>query len=141
MFEVKGDAMAQALHKPTRKDKQLQAWTQRVQKLVKEIATWARAEGWQIQQGTKTLQESPLGTYDVPTLQIHLPAGDLLVNPIALDVVGADGRVDLEAFPTLNRVKLVGKNGHWRIITDSNVPLSEAWGPELFAQLAKHLLS
>ncbi len=133
--------MAQVIHKPVRKNNQLQAWTKRVQKLVDEITAWSRAEGWQIQQGTKTLKERSIGAYNVPTLQVHLSGGDLLINPIALDVIGADGRVDIEAFPTLNRVKLLGKRGQWRVITDSNVPLTDTWGPEMFAYLAKHLLS
>ena len=47
----------------------------------------------------------------------------------------------IEAFPTLNRVKLIGRGADWEIYTDSNVPLRQLWGAETFAQLAGDLLN
>ena len=128
--------------KSARKGTPLQAWTKRLRKLTNEIALWSRAEGWQIQRGTETLNEKPLGDYDVPTLHVHLPGGDLFVKPVALHLAGrGEGRVDLQAFPTLNRVKLIGHAGRWRIITDSNVALRDRWSPDTFTYLAKQLVS
>ena len=53
--------------------------------------------------------------------------------------MGADGRVDLEAWPSLNRVRLVPAADQWKFITDSNVPLDSPWGSDAFVRLAKHL--
>ena len=69
------------------------------------------------------------------------PDGELLLEPVALFVRGARGRVDLEAFPSQSRVKLLLDNGTWQIMTDSNVPLRQPWTEDTFVQLARDLLS
>jgi hypothetical protein len=61
------------------------------------------------------------------------------VIPVAQHVVGADGRIDIEAFPALNRVKLIGRGEQWVIYTDSNIPLRQPWNAETFVQLAQDL--
>jgi hypothetical protein len=60
---------------------------------------------------------------------------------VGLHIVGGDGRVDIEGYPTLNRVKLIGVPGGWTIMTDSNVPLRVPWNAETFHQLARDLVS
>lgn len=60
---------------------------------------------------------------------------------VALHVVGGDGRVDLEGYPTLSRVKLIGTPGGWTIMTDSNVPLRLPWNADTFRQLAEDLVA
>jgi len=114
-------------------------WIARVYRLVNDIAQWAEGEGWPTHREQKRIHEKHLGDYQVPALRIRAPGGDVYVRPIALHVVGADGRVDLEAWPTLNRVKLVGRDAGWQIMTDSNVPLREPWGRESFLQLVRDL--
>jgi hypothetical protein len=121
--------------------KRRDGWIARVENLIAEISGWAAAEGWAVERGQKLVQEKALGEYEVPTLRVHLNGGELAVDPIALDVTGGDGRVDLEAFPTLSRVKFMGRLDGWQIITDSNVPLRVPWNAESFAQLARDLLS
>ena len=71
------------------------------------------------------------------------PEESLYVTPVGLHIIGADGRVDVEAWPSLNRVKLigVGKPPQWRIMTDSNVPLPGPWGKKAFVTLVGHLQS
>lgn len=114
-------------------------WIHRVNDLVDEVERWTATEGWTAHRGEAQLRERLLGEYVLPTLQIRTPAGDLFLKPVALHVAGADGRVDLEAWPTLNRVKLVGREGGWQIVTDSNVPLRDTWGAEAFVRLARDL--
>lgn len=118
-----------------------QEWITRVNGLADQIRTWAVAEGWQVQQGSKTIQEPQLGEYQVPVLTIRLPGGELMINPIGLHIVRGGGRVDIEATPTLNRVKLIGSNGTWIVMTDSNVPLRMDWTAQRFAELARDLLA
>jgi hypothetical protein len=85
--------------------------------------------------------EKLLGSYEVATLRVRLAGGELAIDPIALYVSGGDGRIDLEAFPTLSRVKFMGRPEGWQIVTDSNVPLRVPWTAESFVQLAHDLLS
>jgi len=133
--------MAEALKDSAHWQQRRQDWIIRVAALVAEIAQWARAEGWTFEQQTKVLREKNIGEYEVPSLVIHLQGGEIEVNPIALHTIGANGRVDIEAFPTLSRVKLLGVPDGWMIMTDSNVPLREPWTRETFSQLAHALLS
>src|SRR6476469_1522747 len=98
-------------------------WIERVGRLVDQIEQWSKAENWPTERHQKSVTEQSLGTYSVPELVVRPPGGELIVTPIALNVAGGNGRVDLEAVPTLSRVKLIGGNSGWEIWTDSNVPL------------------
>ncbi len=133
--------MTQTLDNPAHWSYRRQEWITRVTTLVHEIATWSQAQGWKVEEGRKSIHEKLLGDYEVPTLLVHLPEGELSVNPVGLQVIGADGRIDVEAFPTLSRVKFVGDGEGWKIVTDSNVPLRAAWNCETFVQLAHDLLN
>lgn len=116
-------------------------WVARVSVLADQVAQWCAAEGWTVEREEKRVREKLLGEYTVPVLLMTVPGGELHLNPIALHVVGGNGRVDLEAFPTLSRVKLVGEDGGWKIMTDSNVPLRHPWNEETFVQLVQDLMS
>lgn len=122
------------------------AWVQRVGSLVEQIRQWSEAAGWRVELGREAIEERLLGLYEAPSARVSLPPGDLperivLVVPIALDVAGGDGRVDLEGYPTLSRVKLIGGHEGWTIITDSNVPLRLPWNAATFTQLAQDLVA
>lgn len=121
-------------------------WTGRVAALVEQVAGWSRQVGWAVEVGQTSLDERLLGAYDVPMVRVSLPPGDLperavLVVPVGLHVVGGDGRVDVEGYPTLSRVKLIGVPAGWAIVTDSNVPLRLPWNAETFRQLAQDLVA
>ena len=133
--------MVQAVQDPVKLKTRRAQWITRVDTLVSQIAKWSAAENWSVDKSQKSIHESLLGDYVVPTLRIRLPAGEVHVNPVGLHVMGADGRVDLETFPTLNRVKLVGIKNQWEIYTDSNVPLRKPWNRKTFSQLALDLLA
>jgi hypothetical protein len=116
-------------------------WVNRVERLVDQISQWAKAENWTFERREKPITEHLLGTYGLPELVIHVPGGQLVVNPIGLHVAGGNGRVDLEAIPTLSRVRLLAAPDEWQIWTDSNVPLRVTWNRESFVQLARDLLN
>ena len=118
-----------------------EAWITRVRALADQIKGWSQSQGWSVEGELKTVHEDLLGEYSISALRITTPIGTLHFNPIALHVAGADGRIDLEAFPTLSRVKLLGANGGWKVMTDSNVPLREPWNEKTFVQLASDLMS
>jgi hypothetical protein len=133
--------MAQAINDPLHWAGRRQQWVARVEALVNEIDQWARSQGWTVIRGRKPIQESVIGTYDVPILEARLAGGQIFVNPIGLNVIGAEGRVDIEAIPTLNRVKLIVRDDQWQVFTDSNVPLRQPWTADNFVQLVRDLLA
>lgn len=133
--------MVKAEREPRRNENRRRQWVARVEALIAQIEKWAEAEDWAVARQTKTIHERLIGDYSVPVLRVRLPGGEVHVNPVGLHVIGADGRVDLEAFPTLNRIKLIGANKSWQIITDSNVPLRQPWNSKTFVQLAHDLLA
>jgi hypothetical protein len=119
----------------------LNDWKRRVLTLMDELAGWGTAAGWSVQRTEKRLNEQRVGEYMLPALHMRTPDGELYVTPVALDVMGADGRVDVEAWPSLNRVRLIGVGTppSWLIMTDSNVPLRQPWNSQTFVELVKDL--
>src|SRR5437016_2029077 len=75
-------------------------WIARVVALADRIKGWCQSQGWPVEEDQKTIDEDLLGQYSVPVLRISAPGGMLHFNPVALHVLGGDGQVDLEAFPT-----------------------------------------
>jgi hypothetical protein len=133
--------MTQTIHDPIHWENRRRQWVARVDALINQIDQWATGQGWATARTERTVNERFLGQYTVPLLRVRLPDGEVHVIPVALQVVGTDGRIDIEAFPSLNRVKLIGRDNQWEIYTDSNVPLRQAWNSETFAQLARDLLA
>jgi hypothetical protein len=121
--------------------RQREEWIARINGLADQVESWCRNQNWAVVRSTKQVEEPDLGTYEVPVLRATAPDGELLLEPVALFVRGARGRVDFEAFPSLSRVKLLLDNGSWQIMTDSNVPLRQPWTEDTFVQLARDLLS
>ena len=116
-------------------------WIMRVSALADQVSKWSEAEGWKVERHEKTLKEELLGTYRVPEISVRPSGGEILLVPVALHIVGGDGRVDLEAIPTLARVKLIGVKDGWAIFADTNVPLRMNWNRRNFVTLAQDLLS
>jgi len=114
-------------------------WLQLLHHLLKQIEDWSIAQGWSVQRQSKQVHDGDLGEYTAPVLIIRGPGGALYVTPIGLNIIGAKGRVDLEAWPTLNRVKLLRRDDQWHIVTDSNVPIRAPWNAETFVQLVGDL--
>jgi len=123
-----------------KKNVSVSRWLSAVRKLIEQVEEWAAAEGWSVHRQDKEIHEERLGDYTAPMLRMRSPGGELYLTPIALDILGrGEGRVDLEAWPTLNRVKRIREKDRWKIITDSNVPLRVPWNQKSFVQLVHDL--
>lgn len=88
----------------------------------------AAARGWRVERERKELAEEVVdGAYRVPVVTIHAAQGRLTLEPVARGVLGAQGRVDLYAWPSLFRVMLLHKplgRGHglkWVVRTESGI--------------------
>jgi hypothetical protein len=133
--------MTQAINNPAAVDEQRRReWVERVDQVIQQAEDLAVAKDWATARNERTLNERGLGQYTVPLLRIRLPLGEVHVIPIARNVIGADGRIDIEAFPTTDRVKLIWRGRDWEIYSDTNVRLP-AWNAETFARIAQDLLA
>ena len=79
-------------------------WCQAIAALTSNIRMWSENENWLVTRQDKELTEEHLGTYKVPELTIKTPGGHLTVEPVGRNIVGAEGRVDISVFPSLNRM-------------------------------------
>lgn len=120
--------------------------------LADEVQTWAEQEAaernWRVTREQKELAEEVVGgVYHVPVVTIHALQGRLVLEPIARGVLGAQGRVDLYAWPSLFRVMLLhkprGKDKpmKWVVRTDSGLDWPQPWNRETFLTLAEGLLN
>ncbi len=120
----------------------LAQWQTAVKALAHEIEDWARERGWGVERSSGEVNEELFGVYEVPVLTIETDKGRLILEPIARMVVGADGRVDLYAYPTLFRVMLLYTAGdhRWTVRTDSGIDWPQPWQKDTFYALAAGLL-
>ena len=118
-----------------------QQWIQTVRSFCDEVTQWSSAQGWRVVPEEMKLTEELLGTYPVPTLNIQTKHGAVVVEPVARVVMGALGRIDLYAYPTLFRVMLLRstKDDRWRIRTDSGIFLRQPWNERTFLDLVTDL--
>lgn len=107
-------------------------WLLAIAQLMAQIRQWLKAAEeeklLQVEEYTATLQEQRLGSYDAPALKIVTPRGFAVnVRPKARLVVGAMGRVDLDAMPkmrilvrkdraTWQVAKQIGEHGLWSFV-------------------------
>ena len=114
-------------------------WKDRLARLAADVKKWAKDEGWPIASEKKTIAEEGLAPYSVTVLHLNTPEGRIDLEPVGVRVLGANGRVDLTAWPSLNRVRLVANGGAWVIYTDSNIRWPKDWNRATFVELAREL--
>jgi hypothetical protein len=114
-------------------------WLSTLGDLMSDLEEWAGAAKWLVDRQDKEITEPLLGTYSAPVLHFKTPNGILYADPIGRDIIGADGRVDLCAWPSLHRVMLILAEGKWSVLTDSGIDWPQPWGQETFAKLAMSL--
>jgi hypothetical protein len=119
----------------------LRQWKSDIEQLLRDISEWAHSKGWMVVQESREHSETALGTYSVNDLNIKVPGGLLIVEVRGRNVVGAEGRVDLYAWPALRRMMLIRQHGKWVVKTDDGIKWPEAWGQRTFLDLAQQLAS
>jgi hypothetical protein len=89
-------------------------WLGRLEALVRDVKSWAEAAGWRTRRITKTVNERRLGKYEVPVLLMEKEAVEVVLNPVARLVPGADGAVDLYLSPAYDDIaSLYFEGDHW----------------------------
>jgi hypothetical protein len=118
-------------------------WQERLNALSEQVIGWAGEEGWKVtERQTEILEEMLPRSYSAPVLEVTTEQGRVILEPKARIVLLSGGRVDMYAYPTLNRVRLLWdeKQAEWFILTDSNIEWPHPWRRETFAELVRGLL-
>jgi hypothetical protein len=116
-------------------------WITEVGALINQAQKWAETRGWATRQDQKIITEEIFGTYEAPALLIHTPGGRLLLDPVARNTVGAEGRLDFCVMPSYDSVALVKVDGGWTFLPDAQNGLRLPWTEEAFEKLALELLN
>ena len=142
----------QARDLESRKTQSRHNWERHTRRLADDVQDWIRQtaedHGWRVERSELELSEEVVGgAYVVPVVTVYAPQGRLILEPIARGTVGAQGRVDLYAWPSLFRVMLLhkprGKDRplEWVVRTESGLDWPLPWNRETFLALAEGLLN
>ena len=116
-----------------------QKWRALVEELADQVESWAKERHWSVHRDTKKIRETKLGTYRVPYLSILAPEGQVQFDPVARYIVGADGRVDLMAWPSGNLMMLIRIGDSWKVETDYGKAFRGKWSQKTFERIVETL--
>ena len=117
------------------------AWLVEIQTIIDQAKIWSQGRGWTTRQDQKVIVEENVGKYEAPILLIHTPQGRLLLEPVARDIVGAEGRFDFCVMPSYDSLALVKFEGGWAFYSPVRQDLCLAWSEQAFEKVASELLS
>ena len=113
-------------------------WKSVIGELEHQIAEWASSEHWNVYRTADEFGETG------DRLNIETPEGDvLLLNSRRRDAIDGSHVMELQAFPSLYRVRLARspENGGWIVRTDSGIPVRKPWNRSTFIEIASDLLA
>lgn len=88
----------------------------RVETLVEQVRGWVEPHEWVTKVYPKKLRDVENQIYPIPALFLQKGPTRVLLDPVAYDVPGAEGVVDLYLMPTYDDLAtLYFKEGTWRI--------------------------
>lgn len=111
-------------------------WKDAISDLVKQVEAWLHDEAEN--RGGFAVSVSPLEpSADNQVLQVTLPTGTRVILEPAYFAEGVlPTAVDLYAYPTLRRVRLIGPTGAaWEVQSSQGVPLNYKWNRDDFIRL------
>ncbi len=88
----------------------------RIENLVKQVRSWIEPCDWVTQRYPKKLRDVDGQVYEVPALLMQKGPTKILLDPLAYDVPGSEGAVDLYLMPTYDDMaSLYFRNGVWNM--------------------------
>ncbi len=94
----------------------LAEWLEHLASLVSTVRRWAVELDWSTREITKKMEDSQLGSYEVPALIMQKETARVLLDPIARYSPGADGVVDLYLMPAYDDIAtLLFVRGKWQL--------------------------
>jgi hypothetical protein len=120
-------------------DEVRRAWQRLVRSLADDVRAWAEERQWRVSEKRLNLTEERLGSYDVPSLVIQVPQQPIFLEPVARVVMGAQGRVDLYSYPSMDRVMLLHNGSQWIIRPELGPTWPLPWSRDTFVDLVERL--
>ena len=88
----------------------------RVRALVEQVRGWAEPHEWVTKEYTKRIRDADNQVYPIPALLLQKGPTRVLLDPVAYDVPGAEGVVDLYLMPTYDDLASLYFEGEgWKI--------------------------
>ncbi len=125
--------------------KQQKAFVDLVTDLVGQVKSWTGPHEWVAKEYSKRMRHGAEDIFEVPALQLQKGPVRLLLDPIAYDVPGTEGVVDLYMMPTYDdAARFSFANGAWTIRYASperdkkKIPLSDHAVNKVLDTIASH---
>jgi hypothetical protein len=91
-------------------------YQKRVKALVKQVTEWAESNEWITKPYPKKMRDVDQQIFEIPALFLQKGPTRVLLDPVAYDVPGAEGVVDLYLMPTYDDMaSLYFEDGEWVI--------------------------
>ena len=96
--------------------KQRDTWQVRVNDLIEQVTVWVDPNEWATKVYPKKMRDADGTIFEVPSLVLQKGSTRLILDPIAYDVPGAEGLVDLYLMPTYDdTASFYLVDGRWQI--------------------------
>ena len=105
-------------------------WVSAVKDLYQQIELWFKPlideNLMHVDPTTKLLDDGPMGEYEIPQLEVAMGAKTIIFEPVARNVIGAQGRIDLyvrgykEEKWSILRFEESEKKSRWELCKSSN---------------------
>jgi hypothetical protein len=117
-------------------------WREQLRLLFENLRLWCQAlpRGADVQEELITIREERSGEYEVSRLVIRSDGQVMWVEPVALWIVGADGRVDLEGVGGPFTLLYSQQDGAWVFLRETPPLATFPLTQQLFLQLAEACL-
>ncbi len=91
-------------------------WIARLNRLVDDVETWAKALDWTTRRIDKPMKDSLIGPYQAPGLLMQKEFTRIILDPIGRATPGSEGLVDLYVMPAFDDIaSLYFSDGRWNI--------------------------
>ena len=101
-------------------------WIAELERMAGDLERWAAESDWDVKRETKEIVEDELGSYMVPVMRIQTMRGRLYFDPICRYVMGASGRIEINATPSFWQAILIKEKGQWRFYDEDFTKTSAA---------------
>jgi polysaccharide pyruvyl transferase WcaK-like protein len=112
-------------------------WVAAVDALYREVEDWAISRRWTAERESVVIEEKKIGHYPTWNLVVRTSDRSLLFQPVARQIVGATGRVDLTISPATDPALMIvrGESGVWLVHPFGDSEVSQTWDENHFDAL------
>ena len=117
-------------------------WQKALDRLFLDVEKWSQERNWAVRRDPKRVAESFLGEYEVPQLLVHTTDNKrYFLGPVARQVVGGTGRVEMCLMPSYDSAAIVRIDGAWYVLPERAGERRRRWSRQTFLDVATRLAS